>query len=76
MIDNRHRLNAVVFRRTQADACDANGEPLFSGGKFTPRRFVLPSLSSDSTTHLTTIFGTVTTWPRHLATRGVPWVSS
>ena len=30
MIRSRHRLNAVVFRRTQADACDANGEPLFS----------------------------------------------
>ena len=30
MVHNRHRLNAVVFRRTQADACDANGEPLFS----------------------------------------------
>jgi ERCC4-related helicase len=30
MVDNRHRLNSVVFRRTQADACDANGEPLFS----------------------------------------------
>jgi len=30
MIDFRHRLNAVVFRRTQADACTANGEPLFS----------------------------------------------
>lgn len=30
MVDNRHRLNAVVFRRTQADACDAKGEPLFS----------------------------------------------
>ncbi len=30
MVDNRHRLNAVVFRRTQADACTANGEPLFS----------------------------------------------
>ena len=23
MVDNRHRLNAVVFRRTQADACNA-----------------------------------------------------
>lgn len=30
MLDNRHRLNAVVFRRTQADACNAKGEPLFS----------------------------------------------
>ena len=30
MIHNRYRLNAVVFRRTQADACDSNGEPLFA----------------------------------------------
>lgn len=30
MTDNRYRLNAVVFRRTQADACDAHGEPLFA----------------------------------------------
>ena len=29
MLENRHRLNAVVFRRTQADACDTHGEPLF-----------------------------------------------
>ena len=29
MLENRHRLNAVVFRRTQADACNAQGEPLF-----------------------------------------------
>lgn len=30
MLDNRFRLNSVVFRRTQADACDANGDPLFA----------------------------------------------
>ena len=30
MVENRHRLNTIVFRRTQADACSANGEPLFS----------------------------------------------
>jgi ERCC4-related helicase len=30
MLDNRHRLNSVVFRRTQADACDAHGNPLFA----------------------------------------------
>ncbi len=30
MIENRHRLNAVVFRRTQADACNADGDPLFA----------------------------------------------
>jgi hypothetical protein len=30
MLHNRYRLNSVVFRRTQADACDAQGDPLFS----------------------------------------------
>src|SRR5437660_7469500 len=30
MLHNRYRLNSVVFSRTQADACDAHGNPLFS----------------------------------------------
>ena len=30
MVENRHRLNTVVIRRTKADACRANGEPLFA----------------------------------------------
>ncbi|MCP4659180.1 MAG: DEAD/DEAH box helicase, partial [bacterium] len=34
MVENRHRLNAVVFRRTKADACRPDGSALFS------RRFV------------------------------------
>jgi len=29
MLDNRHRLNAVVIRRTKADACAHDGSPLF-----------------------------------------------
>lgn len=29
MVENRHRLNAVVIRRTKADACAADGSPLF-----------------------------------------------
>ena len=29
MIQNRHRLNAVVIRRTKADACTQDGSPLF-----------------------------------------------
>jgi SNF2 family DNA or RNA helicase len=29
MVDNRHRLNAVVIRRTKADACAQDGSPLF-----------------------------------------------
>jgi len=30
MIDNRYRLNAVVIRRTKADACAQDGSPLFA----------------------------------------------
>ena len=30
MIENRHRLNAVVFRRTKADACRPDGSTLFA----------------------------------------------
>lgn len=30
MIEERHRLNAAVFRRTKADACTPDGSPLFS----------------------------------------------
>ncbi len=30
MIDNRHRLNEVVFRRTKADACRPDGSTLFA----------------------------------------------
>lgn len=29
MVSNRHRLNAVVIRRTKADACTQDGSPLF-----------------------------------------------
>jgi len=30
MLENRHRLNTVVFRRTKADACNPDGTPLFA----------------------------------------------
>ena len=30
MVANRYRLNAVVFRRTKADACKPDGSPLFA----------------------------------------------
>jgi len=30
MLEERHRLNVVVFRRTKADACKPDGEPLFA----------------------------------------------
>ena len=30
MVDNRHRLNSIVFRRTKADACRPDGSTLFA----------------------------------------------
>jgi ERCC4-related helicase len=30
MVEHRHRLNTVVFRRTKADACKPDGSPLFT----------------------------------------------
>ncbi|MEO7465537.1 MAG: SNF2-related protein [Sphingobium limneticum] len=30
MIEHRHRLNTVMFRRTKADACQPDGSPLFA----------------------------------------------
>lgn len=30
MVEKRHRLNAIVFRRTKADACKPDGSPLFA----------------------------------------------
>ena len=30
MIDNRHRLNSIIFRRTKADACRSDGSTLFA----------------------------------------------
>ncbi|MDZ7855076.1 DEAD/DEAH box helicase [Sphaerotilus sp.] len=30
MVENRHRLNQVMFRRTKADACQPDGSPLFA----------------------------------------------
>ena len=30
MLEHRHRLNTVMFRRTKADACQPDGSPLFA----------------------------------------------
>lgn len=30
MLENRHRLNTVMYRRTKADACQPDGSPLFA----------------------------------------------
>jgi hypothetical protein len=46
MIENRYRLNSVVFRRTQADACNADGEPLFARRQVHTQAFKLTILES------------------------------
>jgi superfamily II DNA or RNA helicase len=75
MIDNRHRLNAVVFRRTQADACDARGSRSSRAARSTRRASTSPTSSGRSTTHCWSTSGTATTSPAPRATRGVPWAS-
>jgi len=41
MVSNRHRLNAVVFRRTKADACRPDGSPLFARRKVHTESFTM-----------------------------------
>jgi superfamily II DNA or RNA helicase len=41
MVQNRHRLNAVVIRRTKADACAQDGSPLFARRMVHTRAFAL-----------------------------------
>jgi superfamily II DNA or RNA helicase len=41
LVRNRHRLNAVVIRRTKADACDKNGGTLFARRSVHTERFRL-----------------------------------
>lgn len=41
MVDNRHRLNAVVIRRTKADACAKDGGPLFARRMVNTQAFLL-----------------------------------
>jgi SNF2 family DNA or RNA helicase len=41
MVDNRYRLNAVVIRRTKADACAQDGSPLFARRMVHTEGFIL-----------------------------------
>ncbi len=41
MLTNKHRLNAVVLRRTKADACDPDGETLFARRQVATKAFHL-----------------------------------
>ncbi len=41
MLDNRHRLNTIVIRRTKADACKPDGSPLFARRQVHTHTFAL-----------------------------------
>ena len=43
MVENRHRLNTVMFRRTKADACQPDGSPLFARRWVHTESFVMGS---------------------------------
>jgi superfamily II DNA or RNA helicase len=47
MVQNRHRLNAVVIRRTKADACDPKGDPLFARRHVSTEAFELGQQEKD-----------------------------
>ena len=41
MVENRHRLNSIMYRRTKADACQPDGEPLFTRRCVNTESFVM-----------------------------------
>jgi superfamily II DNA or RNA helicase len=43
MLENRHRLNTVMYRRTKADACQPDGSPLFARRWVHTESFVMNS---------------------------------
>lgn len=47
MVQNRHRLNAVVIRRTKADACATDGAPLFARRVVHTEGFMLTGAEQD-----------------------------
>src|SRR5688572_15875488 len=43
MVENRHRLNSVIYRRTKADACRADGSSLFARRWVHTESFIMSS---------------------------------
>ena len=52
MVANRHRLNAVVIRRTKADACAQDGSPLFARRVVHTEAFTLSAREKEFYNHL------------------------
>jgi superfamily II DNA or RNA helicase len=47
MIENRHRLNSVIFRRTKADACRPDGSTLFARRWVHTESFIMSDLERE-----------------------------
>ncbi|WP_231930633.1 hypothetical protein [Botrimarina hoheduenensis] len=41
MLENRHRLNSIIFRRTKADACRPDGSTLFARRSVHTESFIM-----------------------------------
>jgi superfamily II DNA or RNA helicase len=54
MVENRHRLNTAVFRRTKADACRTDGSTLFARRCVHTESFVMSDSERDFYSHLQT----------------------
>jgi superfamily II DNA or RNA helicase len=52
MVENRHRLNAVVIRRTKADACKSDGSPLFARRDVHTESFTMSQIERDCYTQI------------------------
>jgi superfamily II DNA or RNA helicase len=57
MVEHRHRLNAVVFRRTKADACRPDGSTLFSRRQVFTESFTMSEVEK-------TFYGALVTYLR------------
>ncbi len=47
MVDNRHRLNSIIFRRTKADACRPDGSTLFARRWVHTESFVMSEIERE-----------------------------
>lgn len=47
MLENRHRLNSIIFRRTKADACRPDGSTLFARRWVHTESFVMSDIERD-----------------------------
>ena len=71
MLEERHRLNTVMFRRTKADACQPDGSPLFARRWVHTESFVMNHAERLFYEKLRGTWRTASTLRADKATRGV-----